>query len=207
MVPFDQILFHASAIRPEHVTIADPRLTLRTLVHTIEDPYYSHSHPNHHNSLSPRFDIRESDSAFFLEGEFPGIARKEDIMIEKLGDRTLLVQTTNRRFNVDEEWNQHEPATHTNAEAQQQRPRAANLAKSGSQDREGDLENSSKEKEEGFHIRLDERRIGHLQRSFTFPSAVNIDALKARLRHGLLVMMVPKVRDARGDSRRICIED
>lgn len=209
MAPFDQILFRASAIRPEHVTIADPRLTLRSLVHTIEDPYYSHSHPDHHNSFSPRFDIRESDSAFFLEGEFPGIARKEDIVIEKLGNRTLLVKTTNCRFNVDEEWNTHELAAHADAEAQQQRPTASNLANSGSHDGEGGRENSRKAKEErnGFQVRLDERRIGHLQRSFTFPSAVNIDALKARLRHGLLVMMVPKARDARDDSRRICIEN
>jgi hypothetical protein len=71
-------------------------------------------------------------------------------------------------------------------------------------------ENSREEKEErdeGLQVRLDERRIGYLQRSFTFPSAVNIDALKARLRHGLLVMMVPKVTDAKDDSRRIRIED
>ena len=210
MAPFDQILFRAPMIRPEHVTIADPRLTLRSLVHTIEDPYYSQSHPNHHNSFSPRFDVRESDSAFFLEGEFPGIARKEDIVIEKLGKRTLLVQTTNCRFNVDEEWNQHGPVAHANAETEQQGPRATNLAKSRSHDGGGNPENSSKEKgerDEGLQVRLDERRIGYLQRSFTFPSAVNIDALKARLRHGLLVMMVPKVRDAKDDSRRICIED
>jgi HSP20 family molecular chaperone IbpA len=36
---------------------------------------------------------------------------------------------------------------------------------------------------------------------------VDIDALKARLRHGLLVMMIPKKRDGKHDSKRIEIED
>ena len=217
MAPFDQFLIHASAIRPEHVTLADHQPTLRSLVDTIEDPYYSHSHPKHRNSYSPRFDVRESDFSFFLEGEFPGIAGKEDIMIEKLGRRTLLIQTTDRRFDVNKEWNLRgsEDVTNDGVEGQQQqRTKGLNIIKSGGHDGTGGVEirhDSGEEKlerdENGLRVRLAERRVGYLQRSFTFPSAVDIDSLKARLRNGLLVMMVPKVNGTKDDSTRIQIED
>jgi hypothetical protein len=49
-------------------------------------------------AFSLSFDGRESDSAFFLEAEFPGVGRKEDITIAKLGPRTLLVESNMARF-------------------------------------------------------------------------------------------------------------
>ena len=169
--------------------------------------------PAQPNSFSPSFDVRESDFAFFLEGEFPGVGRKEDIVIEKLGQRTLLVQTTNSRFDIDAEWNPHGSVALAsgNAEAQQQHgPKAITPAVSNTQDESGDRrarQHSGERDEECYEVRLAERRVGYLVRSFTFPSPVNIDALKARLRHGLLLMMIPKVMEAREDSRRIHIED
>ena len=60
---------------------------------------------------------------------------------------------------------------------------------------------------DGLRVRLAECHVGYLQRSFTFLSAVDIDAMKARLRFGLLVMMVPKASDGKHDSRKIHIED
>lgn len=60
-------------------------------------------------------------------------------------------------------------------------------------------------KEGSLHSKLSERHIGYLQRSFTFPSPIDIDGLTARLRFGLLMMMVPKVEDAKEDSKRISI--
>jgi HSP20 family molecular chaperone IbpA len=217
MAPLDQLLFHSSAIRPEHVTLAQPHYTLRSIVNTLEDPYFSRHHPKSPNSFSPRFDVCESDTAFFLEGEFPGIERKEDIVIEKLGPRTLLVQAVNHRFNVGQEWNLPGSVGIVNDSAETQKqggPVAPKPVISGGRERNGEVElkhapdeGKIERDEDGLQVRLAERRIGDLQRSFTFPSAVEIEALKARLRHGLLVMMVPKVGGTKEDSRRIYIEE
>lgn len=163
--------------------------------------------------------MRESDFAFFLEGEFAGVRRKEDITIEKLGPRTLLVETNMARFDVEAEWGQGAsapPVAILNGKAEQKH---AHMGGSDGITRERDQEGETrrenpwseqqgmKGKADGLHVRLAERHVGYAQRSFTFPSPVDIDALKARLRCGLLVMMVPKAVDGKHDSRKINIED
>jgi hypothetical protein len=52
-----------------------------------------------------------------------------------------------------------------------------------------------------------ERHVGYLQRSFAVPCTVDIGELKARLRYGLSVIMVPKIKDVMKDSKKIDIED
>lgn len=55
---------------------------------------------------------------------------------------------------------------------------------------------------------LAERHEGYLQRSFTFPHAVEFGGLRARLRNGLLCIMVPKThRNERREGDRFWIED
>jgi HSP20 family molecular chaperone IbpA len=198
MAPFDHFLPQLGAVlRPVHVTLTDPHPGLRSLVHKLEDPYYSDktliTHTKHHDVFSPNFDVREDAEAFFLEGEFPGVSRKEDILIEKLGPRTLLVETRTVKFALDDEWDKHLSQAGHEANGH------GNGRLEGVEDaKEGDI----------FRTRLSERHVGHLQRSFTFPSAVDIGGTKARLRHGLLVMRVPKVEDVgKKDFNSISIED
>jgi HSP20 family molecular chaperone IbpA len=102
MALLNQFLFPSSIIRPVHMTFTGPHPSLRSILHTIENPYYSKSsHHDHENVLYPSFDVRETDSTVFLEGEFPGAARKEDITIEKLGPRTLFVESKVTHFDVE----------------------------------------------------------------------------------------------------------
>jgi HSP20 family protein len=218
MAPFSQFL-PPSVTRPVHMTLAEPHSGLRSLARVIEDQYYSKpSHRYHEDVLSPSFDVRESDSAFFLEGEFPGVGRKEDITIEKLGPRTLLVESNLTRFNIDAEWGKAvlvSPGTIQSEMAEQQPHAMSDQGMIMERDeKETNKQNSSsaerKEErgnEDGLGVRLAERHVGYLQRSFTFPCAVEIEALKARLRCGLLVMMVPKMMGAKIDSKTINIDD
>ena len=223
MAPFDQFppfFFPSAAFRPVHVTLTEPHPGLRSIVHTIEDPYFrSPSHHHHEVAYSPSFDVCESDSAFFLEGEFPGVGTKDDITIEKLGPRTLLVESNMARFDLYDEWGLPAlaplSATQSGSVEQLHHHRGANRGMARGRDQEGGdrPDNPRSEQQDvrrdadGLHIRLAERHVGYLQRSFTFPSPVDIDAMKARLRHGLLVMMIPKARDGRHESRKIDIED
>jgi hypothetical protein len=113
MAPFDQFpqfLSPPSAFRLVHVTLTEPHPGLRHIVRTTEDPYFHNpTHHHHEVAFSPSFDVRESDSAFFLEGEFPGVGRKENITIGKLGPRTLLVESNISRFDLHAEWGQLGP--------------------------------------------------------------------------------------------------
>jgi HSP20 family protein len=218
MAPFNQFLFPSSVIRPVHMTLTGPHPNLSSLVHAIEDPYFDkNSHHRHEDIYSPKFDVRESDSAFFLEGEFPGVMRKEDLTIEKLGPRTLLVEANVTRFDVRAEWGQSvlAPISAAHSLKAEQPQMVSDKGKTGKRDEEGAYEQNNpaaewkeeKSSGDGLRIKLAERHVGYLQRSFTFPCAVDIDALKARLRCGLLVMMVPKMRDTKNVSKKIDIED
>src|SRR5436190_19534588 len=93
---------------PSHVTLSDPASPtslFRSLVHYIDDPFYYHTpetdkehadrgvehaehkteyalvhhRPHRRGMATPSFDVHETTTCFFLEGEFPGIADKKDI--------------------------------------------------------------------------------------------------------------------------------
>ncbi len=209
MAPFDQLLFPHSVLHPTHVTLSDQQPSLRSLVHTIQDPYYnSNIQPfvKHHNVVSPLFDVRETDNAFFLEGEFPGVSGKDEILIEKLGPRTLLVESKRERYDLEKGWEEFSVKTEANGDLESGTANAKLVKHAHGQERHDDDDANTKEKA-AIKNMLTERHVGTLQRSFTFPSAVDIGGLKARLRHGLLVMMVPKVRDEGKDLSRIAITD
>lgn len=51
-------------------------------------------------TLNPRFDVRESQEAYYLDGELPGIARK-DVEIEFSDPQTLIVKGhTERKYHA-----------------------------------------------------------------------------------------------------------
>jgi len=208
-----------SISRPVHMTLTEPRSSLRSLFRATEDPYHNKSsYHQREDVFSPSFDVRESDSAFFLEGEFPGVGGKEDIMIEKLGPRTLLVESNVTRFDVEAEWGQPAVATLSTVQSEKAEQKHSHgiLHREQARKHTDDQEDKSKYpsaeqkeergKEDGLQSKLLERHVGYLQRSFTFPSPVDIDGLKARLRSGLLIIMVPKATDEREVGKKIVIE-
>jgi hypothetical protein len=177
-------------------------------------------------------------------------ADKKDIMIERLGSRTLQIRSSVARFDLRAEWSsawmipmekgrEEEPAMNDEEEAQRHANKQDNegsvteldgekrtqrhhhhgpardddrkTRREVEEGEEGDLRNGRgrEEKQSGEDVQamLLERRVGNLQRSFTFPCAVDIDSLKARLRCGLLVIMVPKLSGEKRESKRIDIED
>jgi len=53
---------------------------------------------------------------------------------------------------------------------------------------------------------LAERRVGHYQRTFTFPADVDAVGVRARLGQGLLRILVPKVREASVRAKQVDVE-
>ncbi|KAF2182565.1 HSP20-like chaperone, partial [Zopfia rhizophila CBS 207.26] len=53
---------------------------------------------------APDFDVRETEWAYFLEGEFPGIKDRDSIRLEWVDYRTLAIETRIPRIDLAEEW-------------------------------------------------------------------------------------------------------
>ncbi|KAL1962224.1 hypothetical protein VTN77DRAFT_9880 [Rasamsonia byssochlamydoides] len=113
-------------------------------------------------TFAPRFDVRETDDAYHLDGELPGIDQK-DITIEFTEPQTLVVRgRTERNY----ETGQAGAGGETTAVEQKD------------QDRD--------------RYWVSERSIGEFSRTFSFPAAVDQDDVKASLKNGILSITVPK---------------
>jgi len=135
------------------------------------------NHRNHRQSslrsFAPRFDVRESETAFHLDGELPGIAQ-ENIDIEFTDPQTLVVKgRTEREY-------------HTPSPKEQ----------SGNGNEEQAIETAEKSSKTsakaGHRYWASERTVGEFSRSFSFPNRVDQDNVKASLKNGILSVLVPK---------------
>lgn len=130
-------------------------------------------------SFAPRFDVRESSDAYHLDGELPGIAQK-DINIEFTDAQTLVVKGRTER-----EYTTPEPQTESEGE-------------------KAEGESSVSKAKPQHRYWASERSVGEFQRSFSFPTRVDQDAVKASLKNGILSVVVPKATTAA--TKKITIE-
>lgn len=131
-------------------------------------------------TFAPRFDVRETDDAYHLDGELPGIDQK-DIKIEFTDPHTLVITgRTERTYDTGEGAGAGAgEGTETKAVEQAQPT-------------------------DRHRYWVSERSIGEFSRTFTFPGAVDQDNVKASLKNGVLSITVPKVGAPEG--KRITIE-
>lgn len=114
------------------------------------------AHPNRNRrTFSPSFDVHETDKAYILEGELPGLSNKSNVSIEFTDPQTLLVR----------------------GKLEHHREESSPEGGAGT---------------EKTRYWVSERTTGEFQRSFSFPSYVDLDNVSATLEHGLLKVNVPK---------------
>lgn len=143
-------------------------------------------------SFSPRFDVRETADSYHLDGELPGIAQK-DIDIEFSDAQTLVIKgRVEREYHV-------EPSTDENQEegAAAAQGESSEVTKTSSDKRVSKSGHKHK-------YWVSERSVGEFHRSFTFPTRVDHDHVKASLKNGVLSVVVPKT-SATG-TKKITIE-
>lgn len=141
------------------------------------DDYDSHrtSRQPSLRSFSPRFDVRETGEAYHLDGELPGIAQK-DIDIEFTDPQTLTVKgRTEREY-------------HTGPQAETK----------------GDETEEKSDAKSQYRFWASERATGEFQRTFSFPTRVDQDAVKANLKNGILSVLVPKATAS--PTKKITVE-
>ncbi|KAK8204331.1 hypothetical protein M8818_005176 [Zalaria obscura] len=178
-------------------------------------------------SFTPRFDVREVKDAYELHGELPGIAQK-DINIEFTDPQTLTIkgrterhtergtppsaaiegQAEQGRITSGEEGSHYHKATVEDEDANmsgalpsdsnsQQASTSQEVAKSDQQQQQVQQRPESR-------YWVSERSVGEFHRTFSFPSRVDQDNVKASLKDGILSIIVPKATTP--STRRINIE-
>jgi HSP20 family protein len=145
-------------------------------------------------SFTPKFDVKELADAYELYGEFPGIEQK-DISIEWTDANTLTVKGRHEKVREEGERpdtkrieeGKHSPSKSPTVEDETPEPNSSTqVTQKGGQE--------VAKRTEGHQPRywVSERSVGEFHRSFSFPTRVDQDAVKASLKNGILSVVVPK---------------
>ncbi|KAF1815913.1 HSP20-like chaperone [Eremomyces bilateralis CBS 781.70] len=160
------------------------------------------SQPQKIKTFSPKFDVKETEKAYELHGELPGIEQK-NVNIEWTDGNTLTISgrvehRSERKDSVTGEGtNGHQP-TVEDAEDESDLPQTAVTKVDDTQ------KQVSKPSEQGVRYWVTERAVGEFHRTFSFPTRVDQEGVKASLKNGVLSISVPKA--AAPKSRKISIE-
>jgi HSP20 family molecular chaperone IbpA len=189
----------------------------------------THCSPSHSpaRSFAPRFDVKETDEAYELNGELPGIDQS-NINIEWADDTTLTVSGSSERHvektNASEvteakeatpEASEAEEWTDVNSE-HTGHYRKPSVEDEATEETDAEKADSSKEVAKAEPEKavaqpappqprywVSERSYGSFKRTFKFHSRVEHDAVKASLKNGVLSVVVPKAKPL--EPRKITI--
>jgi len=177
-------------------------------------------------SFAPRFDVKEAKESYSLEGELPGIDQK-DIQIEFTDEHTLTIKGRSEHHTEsstppsaavessekpaiqegtatpasdDGSVKSHQPTV----EDEEALAHSSAAAESSQVAAPAAAEEPTKAEAPKHQYWVSERSVGSFERSFSFPSRVDQEAVKASLKNGILSIVVPKAKVP--ESRRINIE-
>jgi HSP20 family protein len=193
------------------------------LADEIEKASRTQQHCAVQRSFAPRFDVKETQETYELNGELPGVDQS-NINIEWSDDFTLTVsgrsekvtKKTNEKAATAEasdkaseaefvevesepENNYHSPTVEDDGAAESS---AAAEEKTATKTEESQAAAQPQEPKSRYWIT--ERSYGSFNRTFKFPARVETDAVSASLNNGVLNIVVPKAK-AR-EPRKIVIQ-
>ncbi|RAL00755.1 Hsp20/alpha crystallin family protein [Aspergillus ibericus CBS 121593] len=146
-------------------------------------------------AFAPRFDVRETSDGYHLDGELPGI-NQNDVDIEFSDPQTLVIRgRIEREYHSDNDEAQKDP----NTTAENTTP-----GESSAVIQPSDKQVSKHKSKAKYHYWHSERSVGEFHRTFSFPSRVSQDDVKASLKNGVLSIFVPKA--AAPVAKKITIE-
>jgi len=157
-------------------------------------------------SFQPKFDVGETKKGYTLHGELPGIEQK-NINIEWTDGNTLTI--SGRTESSYESCPSEEQGRVTEAgEDHKDKVHQPTVEDEGATSTEVTTTNNNKEVEQASpnqpKLWISERSVGEFHRSFSFPSRVDQDGVKASLKNGILEIVVPKA--AKPANKKISIE-
>ncbi|KAL2430824.1 30 kDa heat shock protein [Exophiala dermatitidis] len=141
-------------------------------------------------TFAPKFDVKEAQDKYILEGELPGIDQK-NVTIQFEDDQTLTIKG---RTEHHREEGQRPDQTSGDQQGQQQGTSSSKeVATTGSK------EVARSEPKHTYWV--SERQVGEFARSFAFPNPVDQDNVKASLKNGILSVIVPKLEKSKGSKQ------
>lgn len=171
-------------------------------------------------TFNPKFDVKEVGDHYELHGELPGIEQK-DVEIEFTDAQTLTI-----RGKTEREWSGAIPPSHhlegtkmsgaiTEGGEEKSPSHKATVEDAPATPEPGAGKPSTstgvtlaKEqeppKEPQAKYWVSERNVGSFARSFTFPTRVDQDAVRASMKNGILSIIVPKAK--KHEARKIAIQ-
>lgn len=159
-------------------------------------------------AFTPRFDIRETDDAYHLDGELPGLSQ-QNIEIEFTDPQTLVIKgRTERSYSsgtppTEATVNTTSTSAENSGEAAATGTQSTSPATTDSTTGVPEKTDESTDSSNGRYW-VTERSYGEFSRTFSFPSRVDQDGVKANLKNGILSIVVPKAAAPAG--KRITIE-
>lgn len=172
-------------------------------------------------AFQPKFDVREIKDAYELHGELPGLNQK-DVSLEFTDAHTLVikghterhvtsgtppaaVEGTEQPKAITDSASYHKATVEDEGAATDATSTVgADTPSSTPADAQQVAKASAPAEEDGSRYWVSERSVGEFHRSFSFPSRVDQDAVKASLKNGILSIVVPK--STAPISKRINIE-
>ena len=148
-----------------------------------------HSFAPEAQTLNPVADVRESNSNYYIEIEFPGLEDNGSLKIRWLNPRTLMVETILERPAIVEE---QAPAARAEAATTATATKDTKTDSNAEVNGDTTIEVEAEQRNSSPVLTLRERHIGLFARAFTFPTQVVHEHLEAKMHAGLLRIKVPK---------------
>jgi len=177
------------------------------LVRIIDDiNLHSHKNCSHrHIAFRPDFDLIESDDAFELYGELPGV-KKEDVTVELTDARTMVVKGSVRHSYSKVIAIPTATATEGSTEQTENATDLAATQEPQTQPAEGEQVSAQETKPakpaHPTYI-ISERGSGSFQRSFKLPIDVDRQGIEATFKEGVLHVRIPKLVKSTGDVQKV----
>ncbi|KAK9355793.1 HSP20-like chaperone [Lipomyces doorenjongii] len=167
------------------------------LFRLFEDPFFDQSFPtplssNLANTVftrTPTFDVKETDKEFVLQGELPGVDKK-NLSLEFIDPQTLSVRGT-----IEKLQEYASPSAQQTVEGSQAKESTSTDVTNAN------VDNTVAQQGHQPTYWASERVYGEFSRAFKFPSLVDSERVSASLKNGVLNIKVPKVGET--TSKRI----
>lgn len=173
----------------------------------------------------PKFDVRETDEAYELHGELPGVD-KNNVHIEFTEPQTMVIRGKSERVYTagtppaghlensakqgaitegdDAAKSSHKATVEDEKEAEnKQQAEATNSTSTEVTKQAEQKQTEQKQPVDKAKYWISERSVGEFARTFNFPTRVDQDGVSANFKDGILNISVPKAK--KHESRRIAV--
>lgn len=161
--------------------------------------------------FTPKFDVRESNDGYHLDGELPGVSQ-DDIEIQFTDSHTLVIKGRSQRKLINTpdtpqtegSVNGDSGASTKSLQPTVEDEETENTTAKATTSKPPELVETERQSDSREKYLVSERSTGQFHRTFTFPTRIDQEAVKAKLINGILSIVIP--RESAPKAKKIRIE-